>query len=50
MLDESRLMSATAVKEAQITAANPVTSIAMLYNAANILLPPVITLGVILFV
>jgi hypothetical protein len=34
ILDEKRLMSATAVSDAQITAANPVKSIKTLYNAA----------------
>ena len=34
MLDEKRLISATAVRDAQTTAANPVKSIKILYNAA----------------
>ena len=34
MLDEKRLISATAVRDAQTIAANPVNNIKMLYNAA----------------
>ena len=36
MLDEKRLISATAVSEAQITAENPVSRIRILYKACNI--------------
>ena len=35
MLDENRLISATAVRDAQITAANPATNIKMLNKAVN---------------
>ena len=38
MLDEKRLISATAVRDAQTIAANPVKSIKMLYNAVIIVL------------
>jgi len=39
MLDEKRLISATAVKDAQTIAANPVKSIKMLYNAEIMFAP-----------
>ena len=39
MLDDNRLISATAVRDAQTTAANPVISTETLYRAVNIAAP-----------
>ena len=40
MLDEKRLISATAVSDEQTIAANPVSNTKTLYNASHILFPP----------